>query len=246
MVTLRYLGHSAVMIWDERHRLIIDPFLTGNPLAPLKAADVNVEYILVTHGHHDHLGDAVPIAKRTGATIIASNEIAKYCAAQGAKVHGMNLGGAWTFPFGTVKLTIAHHTGSIENDQWQPVAPAEANGFLLTLEHQLRIYHAGDTALTYDMKLLGEMFDIDLALLPIGDNYTMGIDDAVKAVEFLNPDLVVPIHHGTFETVTVDPHVFATKVFQMGKSAKVMKPGEELIVEDKVNNSSKAIRSIPV
>ncbi len=218
-----FLGHSCVVLDHEATRLVIDPFLSGNPVASMKPERLQVQYILITHGHGDHLGDALAIARRTGATVIATHEMACYCASQGAKTHGMHIGGAHAFPFGRVKLTIAHHGGGCGNDASRYTGPAV--GFLVTLGGRT-IYHSGDTGLFYDMKLIGEMNALEVAFLPIGDNFTMGIDDALKAVELLQPKRVVPMHYGTFPVVDVDPHEFVRRV--KGAQAVVLAPGETL------------------
>jgi L-ascorbate metabolism protein UlaG (beta-lactamase superfamily) len=222
MLKATFHGHSCVMVTDGKHSIIIDPFLTGNPQAKIKAEDVRVDFILVTHGHGDHLGDAVAIAKANDATIIAPNELALYVGNQGAKVHNMHIGGACDFPFGRVKLTIAHHGSGAGDGLEYTGSPC---GFLITMGGKL-MYHAGDTGLFYDMKLIGEMNKIDLAFLPIGDNFTMGVDDAVKAVEFLNPKKVVPMHYKTWEIIDTDPQEFADKV--RGAEAVIIKPGESV------------------
>ncbi len=223
MPQAQFLGHACVLLSAGPHRLIIDPFLTGNPLAPLAADAIDVQYVLVSHGHADHLGDAIDIARRTGATIIACHELATLCATHGAAVHGMHIGGAHEFDFGRVKLTIAHHGGGGGEDASRYCGPAV--GFLVTLGGKI-VYHAGDTGLFYDMKLMGEMNAIELAFLPIGDNYTMGITDAVKAVELLGPRRVVPMHYNTFPVVAANPQAFAAGV----KSAEVviLQPGETI------------------
>ena len=218
-----FLGHSCVTLTDGTHNLIIDPFLTGNPQATISADEIDVKYILPTHGHGDHIGDTVAIAKRTGATVIANFELANLCGKQGAEFHPMHIGGSHTFDFGKVKLTIAHHGGGYGEDASVYTGPPV--GFLITMGGKT-MYHPGDTGLFYDMKLIGEMNNIDLAFLPIGDNFTMGIDDAVKAVEFLKPKKVVPIHYGSWPVIEADPNEFASKV----KSAEVviLKPGESV------------------
>jgi L-ascorbate metabolism protein UlaG (beta-lactamase superfamily) len=223
MPEARFLGHACVELHDGPHRLVIDPFLTGNPLAAARPEQLEVQYVLVTHGHDDHLGDAIGIARRTGATIIASHELASFCAAQGAKTHAMHIGGGHAFPFGHVKLTIAHHGGGYGPDAGRYTGPAV--GFLVTLGGKT-VYHAGDTGLFYDMKLIGDLHSIELAFLPIGDNYTMGIGDAVQAVAFLQPRRVVPMHYDTFPIVAADPHAFAARV--SGAEVIVLKPGETL------------------
>jgi L-ascorbate metabolism protein UlaG (beta-lactamase superfamily) len=207
---------------------VIDPFFTGNPLSPIKADEVKCNYILISHGHGDHIGDAVAIAKRNQATVIANYEIATWCSSQGVNVHAMHIGGSHAFPFGRVKLTIAHHGSGYQTDKGFLYMGNPA-GILLFVEGKT-IYHSGDTALFYDMKLIGEMNPLDLALLPIGDNFTMGIDDAVKAVELLNPKLVAPMHYKTFEVIEADPDAFVKKVKAKGFEARVISFGETLTV----------------
>ena len=224
MLKATFLGHSCVMATDGNNNIIIDPFLTGNPQANLKPEDVKVGWVLVTHGHGDHVGDAVPIAKANDATIIAPNELAVYVAKEGAKAHNMHIGGAYNFPFGRVKLTIAHH-GSAAGDGLEYTG--NPCGFLITMGGKT-IYHSGDTGLFYDMKLIGEMNKIDLAFLPIGDNFTMGVDDAVKAVEFLKPKKVVPIHYKTWEVIDTEPAEFAEKLKGSKTEAVIIKPGESV------------------
>ena len=223
MPRLTYLGHAAFLVEDPAGRLVIDPFLTGNPLAARRPEAVQVDWILLSHGHGDHLGDALQIAAANQATIVAPNELAKYCEAKGAKTHGMHIGGAHEFPFGRVKLTIAHH-GSMAPDGTYTGNPC---GFLLTVAGKT-LYHPGDTGLFYDMKLIGEMNRIDLALLPIGDNFTMGIDDAVKAAEFLQAGLYVPMHYKTFQVIDVEPEQFVRKVQAAGGKARLLPVGESL------------------
>ena len=222
-VEVTWYGHACFSIVGGGATLLTDPFLTGNPLAAATADEVSADYILVSHAHGDHLGDAVPIAKRTGATIIANFEIATYCGNEGAKAHPLHIGGGRDFPFGRVKLTIAHHGSSFPDDSYG----GNPAGFLLTLEGK-QIYHACDTGLFYDMKLIGEE-GIDLAILPIGDNFTMGPEDALKAVKFIEPKIVVPIHYDTFEVIEQDPHAFARMVeAETSARCMVLKPGDSL------------------
>jgi len=223
MPKLTYLGHSAFLVEGSKGRLVIDPFLTDNPVAAMKAEQVDVDHVLLTHGHGDHIGDAVAIATRCGATIVAPFELANYCGARGAEVHPMHIGGAHEFPFGRVKLTIAHH-GSAAPDGTYTGNPC---GFLVTMDGAT-LYHPGDTGLFLDMKLIGEMNDIAVAVLPIGDNFTMGIDDAVKAAEFLRPRVVIPMHFKTFEVIEADPARFVDEVGKIGLKGRVLAFGESM------------------
>jgi len=218
-----FLGHSCVTLTDGKHNLIIDPYLTDNPQAAEKAQDIKADFVLITHGHGDHVGDGIEIAKRNKATLIANFELANLCGAEGAEVHPMHIGGGHDFDFGRVKLTIAHHGGGYGPDASRYTGPPV--GFLVTLGGKT-VYHPGDTGLFYDMKLIGEMNKIDLAFLPIGDNFTMDINDAVKAVEFLKPKKVVPFHFNTWPLIEASPEDFAAKV--KGTEVVILKPGESV------------------
>jgi L-ascorbate metabolism protein UlaG (beta-lactamase superfamily) len=222
-----FLGHACFQLEADGTSLIVDPFLTGNPKAARKADDVSCNYVLITHGHGDHLGDAISIAKRNNATIISNYEVATYCGTQGATSHPMHIGGSHRFPFGRVKLTIAHHGSGLQTDDGGMLYLGNPAGLLIELGGKW-VYHAGDTGLFYDMKLIGETTPIDLALLPIGDNFTMGIDDAVRAAEFLQAKLTVPMHYGTFDIIEADPNEFVTKVKAKGLNAQVLPIGESL------------------
>lgn len=207
VVELTYHGHACFSVTVDDTHLLIDPFLTGNDLADVTADQVEADYILVSHGHGDHMGDTVAIAKRTGAMTISNFEIHNWLLAQGVEnAHPMHIGGGYDFPFGRVKLTIAHH-GSVMPDGTYGGNPA---GFLLTLQEK-KIYHACDTGLFYDMKFIGEE-GLAVAILPIGDNFTMGPDDALKAVNWLEPKVVIPIHYNTFDVIKQDPDSFAARV----------------------------------
>ena len=223
MPQARFLGHSCVTLTEGDHRLIIDPFLTGNEQAAVKPEEIEVDHVLITHGHGDHVGDGISIAQRCGATIIANYELANMCGKQGVNVHPMHIGGAHDFPFGRVKMTIAHHGGGYGEDASIYTGPPV--GFLVTIGGKT-VYHPGDTGLFMDMQLIGEMNEIELAFLPIGDNFTMGITDAVKAVEFLRPRRVVPMHYDTFDVIKADPNEFAAKV--KGSQTIVLKPGDNI------------------
>ncbi|MDI9369808.1 MAG: metal-dependent hydrolase [Synergistaceae bacterium] len=225
MAKLRFLGHSAFEVTGERASILIDPFITGNPAAAVKSEDIaDVDYILVTHGHGDHLGDAEPLALRTGATVIANHEICTYLEGRGVKCHSMHIGGSYAFPFGRVKMTPALHGSDIETEDGL-LPGGNPCGFLLEVDGET-IYHAGDTGLTMDMQLLSSE-NVKVALLPIGGNYTMDVNDAAKAVDFIRPEIVVPMHYDTFPVIAADPSEFIKAV--AGKAeVRVIKPGETL------------------
>jgi L-ascorbate metabolism protein UlaG (beta-lactamase superfamily) len=222
VVELTYHSHACFGIGVGETRLLIDPFLTDNPLADVSADEVEADYILISHGHGDHVGDTVEIAKRTGAMTVSNFEIHNWLMAQGVEnAHPLHIGGGYDFPFGRVKLTIAHH-GSALPDGSYGGNPA---GFLLTLGGKT-IYHACDTGLFYDMKLIGEE-GLDVAILPIGDNFTMGPDDALRAVKLLEPKVVIPIHYDTFDVIQQDPGAFAARVEdETLAKCVVLKPGD--------------------
>ena len=227
MLTLRYHGHSCWEIDDGSHRVLIDPFLEGNPKASVKPDSfTKVDAIIVSHGHGDHLGDSVAIAKKTGALVVSNFEIAAYAEAKGARSHGLHIGGGRQFPFGHVKLTIAHHGSTGPNGE----ALGNPAGIVLTMGGK-KIYHAGDTGLFMDMQLIGEAWGpLDVALLPIGDNYTMGIDDAVRAAVYLKAKTCIPMHYNTWEPIDADPNEFVKKAGAKGQKAVVVAPGGDFTV----------------
>jgi L-ascorbate metabolism protein UlaG (beta-lactamase superfamily) len=224
---LTFLGHAAAYLETESDKFLFDPFLTGNPKAAITASEVRPTYILLTHGHSDHVGDTVAISKRTGAPVITTFELANWLEAQGAKTVAMNHGGWCRFSFGRVRFTIAFHSSSAIEDGGRPLYLGEPAGVILETEGKT-IYHAGDTALFSDMRLIGEDASIDLALLPIGEHFTMGPKDAAKAVELLAPKHVVPIHYGTFPPLVGDPQEFARLAEGKGAEIHVLNPGESL------------------
>lgn len=223
MAKITFHGHACFHIdAKDGTRIVIDPFLTGNPLADVKPGDLGtVHYILLTHGHGDHLGDTIAIAKRSGATVISTFEIVSFLQEKGlSKIHPLHIGGGYNFPFGRVKMTPALHGGMIDGDTGKYTTVP--GGFLVHVDGK-GIYHAGDTALIADMQLLAGQ--VDTALLPIGDNFTMGPEDAARAVEMIRPKVVIPMHYNTFDVIRQDPQAFARRV---GSQAKVviLKPGE--------------------
>ena len=222
-----YLSHSCFLVETASARLVIDPFLTGNPLAPLAASDVKCDYVLVSHGHEDHSGDALAIAQANDATIIANYEIAEYFAARGAQTHGMNPGGGFSFPFGRVKFTLAHHTSSLQAGL-APIYMGVACGLVVEADGK-RLYHAGDTALFGDMQLIGRK-GLDLALLPIGDNFTMGPEDALDALDLLRPRLAAPMHFNTWPPIAQDAEAFATAAATRGHQVRALRPGDTITV----------------
>jgi L-ascorbate metabolism protein UlaG (beta-lactamase superfamily) len=223
-IKITWYSHSALGLDVGGYKILVDPYFTGNPAAAASAQEVTADYILVTHGHFDHVGDAAAIAKRTGAMVISNFEIAEWMEKQGVqKTHGQHIGGGHEFPFGYLKLTAALH-GSGLPDGTNGGNPA---GFLLVTKDGEKIYIAGDTGLFSDMKLIGQE-GIDVAFIPIGDNYTMGPDDAYKAVELIMPKHVIPIHYNTWELIAQDAGKWAERVAKLGVQVHVLKPGESL------------------
>ena len=221
---LKYFSHSAFQLTTSTgKKILIDPFLTGNPTAPVKASDVNADYIILTHAHGDHIGDSFDIAKRCNSTFICVNELAEYCKSKGFNAHNMHIGGGYNFEFGRVKFTIAHH-GSMTPDNYYGGEPA---GIIISADGK-NVYHTGDTGLFYDMKLIGEMTSIDYMLLPIGDNFTMGITDALKAVELASPKIAIPMHYNTFPVIAADPNEFKKQAEAKGFKTRVLNFGEEI------------------
>jgi len=220
---VRFLGHAVVLLEDieDGYNVIIDPFITGNPKYPNDFKLPRIDYILVTHGHNDHLGDTVELSKKYNSVVISNAEICSYLQLKGCRVHPMHIGGTYYFEFGKVKLTPALH-GSGINDGENMIYGGDPCGFLINADGKT-VYHAGDTGLTKEMELLK---NVDLAFLPIGGNYVMDVDDAVVAVEMFKPKIVVPIHYNTWDIIRADADEFKAEIEKFGVECRILKSGE--------------------
>ena len=221
--TFTWYGHAASLLETDGYKLVTDPFLSENPSASISPNAVEADFILVSHGHGDHVSDVIPIAKRTGAMVISNFEIATWCEQQGVKnVHAQHIGGGYTYPFGYLKLTLALHGSALPDGS----TGGNPCGFLISLNEGKKVYLAQDTGLFGDMKLIGEE-GIDLAVVPIGDNFTMGPDDALRAVKFLQPQIVIPIHYNTWDLIAQDANAWAERVQkETNTKVVVLNPGE--------------------
>jgi L-ascorbate metabolism protein UlaG (beta-lactamase superfamily) len=224
MPSLTWLGHASWQLKTERHALLVDPFLDDSPTAPIKANDVAADYILVSHGHYDHIADAAKIANRTGATVVSNYEITTWLEKNHGvkKTVGGNLGGGVDLPFGRVKLTLAFHSSSLPDGG----NGGNPSGFLITLTGGQLVYFACDTALFGDMALIGAG-GIDVAVLPIGDLFTMGPEDSIEAIKLLKPKRVVCSHYNTWPPIAQNPQQWAERVRSQTEAEPiVLKPGE--------------------
>ena len=225
MVKFTYYGHAAFLLDDGKHKLLFDPFITGNPSAKINVKDIAADYIFVTHAHGDHMGDAPEIAKETGAEVIAIPEILSIfeTVAPDSVQHPMNIGGSLTLPFGKVRMVFAQHSCGIPG--------GIACGFVVYVGG-LVIYYAGDTALFSDMKLIGQKDALDWALLPIGDNYTMGLEDAALAAQMLNVRHVIPLHYDTWPIIQQNAAQYKKLTESTSRAAvHIVKSGESLQME---------------
>ena len=217
-------GHAIIKIETQGKTILFDPFINGNDLTDLVVDEVKPDVIILTHGHNDHVGDTVELAKKHDALVIANADLATVLSWQGVeRIHSMNIGGAYEFEFGKVKMTPALHGSGYTTVDNQLMYCGQPAGILFTAEGKT-VYHAGDTALYSDMKLIGERHPIDVAFVPIGDNFTMGPEDAALAIQFLQAKLAVPIHYDTFPPIKQNPHHFL-ELLPNG-NGRVLKPGE--------------------
>jgi len=221
-INIKYLGHSAFILSDESSSVIIDPFLTGNPKASESSDKIKVNDILITHAHSDHLGDAIDISKKTQANITAIFELANYCSKKGAKAQGINMGGKIRYPWGYAVWLPASHSSSLPDGQYAGDPASIFINFKGT-----SIYHAGDTGLHMNLKMIGEFYKPEISLLPIGGYFTMGPDEAVQAAKWLGSKKIIPMHYDTFAPIKVDANVFKNKI-QSETEAEciILTPGE--------------------
>lgn len=229
-MNITFLGHATVLVTSGNKKVIIDPFLTGNPQATVKPEDIKVDAVLLTHGHADHIGDAIEIAKRNDCVVIGSVELvgALLKHEPTLKIHPMGVGGSYHFEFGTVKLTKAFHGGAIEINN-EVVGTCTPTGIVLTMDGKT-FYHAGDTDVFGDMTLIGKLDNIDVCALPIGDNFTMGIDSSVIAAKLLDAGIYFPIHYNTFDLIKQDDTVWLNKMKENKANAVIVPVGGQLEV----------------
>jgi len=221
MMNVKYLGHSCFILEIEGTKVLIDPFLNSNPLAKTKASEVECDLILVSHGHSDHIADAVEIAAKNNCQVIANYEVAEWLASQGVeKTVGINFGGNVSFEFGTIKMVNAVHSSQLPDGSYG----GNPGGYIIKTKN-LNVYFAGDTALMADMKLFGEYENIGLSILPIGDYFTMGVDDAVIASELLKCKRVIGMHYDSFPPIKIDKELAKKKFEEKGYELNLLEIG---------------------
>ena len=225
MANLTYIGHSAFFIENSTCGILIDPFISQNPLAKFDMNNKKITDIIVTHGHGDHLGDAVPISKSTGAVISAIFELANWCAAHGANANPVQMGGLLNYNWGKLRFVPAFHSNSTPDGKYAGMP----TGVILEINGK-KIYHCGDTCLSSEMKVIGEVYKPDIMLVPIGSHFTMDIDDAVLAAEWTGVKTVIPMHYNTFPPIQSDPQMFKTKLKDKGVECIVLAPGEKISI----------------
>lgn len=224
--TFTFLGHGTHLIETQGFKILVDPYLDDNPAAPVKAADVEADYIFVSHGHGDHIADAVPVAKRLGIKIITNADLCRWLGKQDVETHAQHVGGGYHHPFGYLKMTNALHGSGLPDGSYG----GNPAGMLLTTKDNKNLYLACDTGLFSDMQLIGEV-GLDLAVLPIGDNYTMGPEDALQAVKYLKPKHVIPCHYNTWPVIAQDAEAWAARVkAESSSQVHILQPGESFTV----------------
>ncbi len=222
---ITYLGHASLSIEVSGRHIIVDPYITANELAShINIEELKADYILITHAHGDHILDVEAIAKRTGATIVSNAEIASYYEQKGFKSHGMNYGGVWEFDFGKVKYVVAHHSSGFPDGTYG----GNPGGFVIETDEFKNIYIAGDTSVTFDMQLIPMRTKLDLAILPIGSNYTMDVDDAIIASDFVECDKVLGYHYDTFGYIKINKEDALRKFAEAGKDLILLPIGEAI------------------
>ena len=228
-MNITFYGHSCFGIEMNGKKLLFDPFIQGNPLAKkINVAEIEADFILISHGHLDHIADAESIAKRTNALVICNYEISRWLEKKGLEnTRGMNIGGKVKFDFGNVKCVAAQHSSGLPDGTYG----GNPMGFVIE-SNEGNFYYAGDTALTYDMKLIGDYREIDFAFLPIGDNFTMGVDNAIIACDFIKCDKIIGMHYNTFEPIQIDTTEAITKFSRVGKKLTLMEIGETITMQN--------------
>lgn len=225
MIKITYFGHSTFLFTINDKKILFDPFISPNQLADqIDISAIHPDYILVTHGHEDHVADVESIARQSNALVVSNFEIVSWFQKKGIEqVHPMNHGGSKSFDFGTVKYVNAIHSSLLPDG----ASGGNPGGFVVNSDEGT-FYYAGDTALTYDMKLIGEEFDIDFAVLPIGDNFTMGIRDALKAADFVGTEKIIGMHYDTFPYIEIDKDAALAEARGAGKELLLLKIGNSI------------------